>query len=143
MCEWKSGQDIADGKLTFAIAFFTLPAGPLADRWSRRKVVSLGGLSYGVGMIICAFSDRLAVFILGRVIAGAGQGFFFSTAGLWQVETAPKKVGPSGEMRLKSDSREDRGDESAVLPSEYSTNPELKVDWTCGRILCLLWHNQA
>jgi hypothetical protein len=94
-------------------------------------------------MIICAFSDSLAIFILGRIIAGAGLGFFFSTAGLWQVETAPKKVGRQGEPPLKSDSRQDRGDESAVLASECSANPELTADWTCGRILCLLWHGQA
>jgi predicted MFS family arabinose efflux permease len=78
--------------MLFTIFLATPPAGPLAEYFSRRRVTSFGGMLYGVGMILCACAPGVGMFLAGRLVAGAGQGLFFSTSAIWQVESAPKEV---------------------------------------------------
>ncbi|CAD6578301.1 MAG: hypothetical protein TREMPRED_002150 [Tremellales sp. Tagirdzhanova-0007] len=78
--------------LLFTVIPATFVAGPLADHLGRCRVISLGGLIYAAGMGICSGADGVAMFLVGRLLAGAGQGLFFSTAGVWQIESAPKAI---------------------------------------------------
>lgn len=108
-------RDLSDE--TCQLLFTALPAsfiaGPLADRYSRLRIITLGGAVYAAGMAICAGANGVPLFLVGRLIAGIGQGLFFSTAAVWQVECAPKQVatsigrgGRSADPR--ADQREDR-----------------------------------
>lgn len=56
-----------------------IPAGVLLDRFGSRRMVSLGLLIMGVGQIIVALADSVAVAIPGRMILGAGDAFIFSS----------------------------------------------------------------
>jgi DHA1 family bicyclomycin/chloramphenicol resistance-like MFS transporter len=55
-----------------AFAFGQLLAGPLSDRFGRKRLV-LGGLAvFAAGSVLCAFADTLSFLILGRVIQALG-----------------------------------------------------------------------
>ena len=88
--------------MLFAVIPATFVAGPLADHLGRCRVISIGGLIYAAGMSICTGADGVAMFLVGRLLAGAGQGLFFSTAGVWLIESAPKVVSghPMSQQRL-------------------------------------------
>ena len=56
-----------------------IPAGVLLDRFGSRRMVSLGLIVMGIGQIIMALTDSVAVAIPGRMILGAGDAFIFSS----------------------------------------------------------------
>ena len=71
------GLDLSQiGILLFLWSVMTLlleiPSGALADRWSRRKMLILSGLSFSVCYLIWLFSHSFSLFLL---------GFFFRTIG--------------------------------------------------------------
>lgn len=51
-------------------------AGRLADAVGRTKGISLGGLIFGLGAALQAAAVHLAMFLVGRVIEGIGEGIF-------------------------------------------------------------------
>jgi DNA-directed RNA polymerase III subunit RPC2 len=63
--------------VTGAIASFF--GGRLADVLGRGLAVSLGGFIFGIGAALEAAAMHIAMFTVGRVIAGVGEGFFLST----------------------------------------------------------------
>ncbi|KXJ94823.1 general substrate transporter [Microdochium bolleyi] len=68
-----------------------LIVGNLADRYGRTRVIVVGSAIFGVGSAIetCAF--HLPVFIVGRLIKGAGEGCFLSTVYVLTAELSPAK----------------------------------------------------
>jgi MFS family permease len=54
-------------------AFF---AGRVADAVGRAKSISLGGLIFGLGAAFEAGAVHLAMFVVGRIVAGVGGGLF-------------------------------------------------------------------
>jgi MFS family permease len=56
-------------------AFFSFFTGPVTRIGGRKLVMILGGASFCVGAILCAFAQDLAMLIIGRVCLGAGVGF--------------------------------------------------------------------
>lgn len=54
-------------------------AGHLADRAGRVRAMALGGCIYGIGATIEAAAVHIAMLVIGRSIAGVGQGLFLST----------------------------------------------------------------
>src|SRR5918997_5546847 len=55
-------------------AFVTeVPAGALADRWSRRGVLVLAGVLQAVGFVVWTAAPALAAFAIGFVIWGASS----------------------------------------------------------------------
>jgi len=56
-------------------AFFTFFTGPISRIGGRKLVMIMGGASFCVGAILCAFAQDLAMLIIGRVCLGAGVGF--------------------------------------------------------------------
>lgn len=53
-------------------------AGGIQDRISRKKTISLGCALFSLGSAISAGSTVLGVLVLGRCIAGTGEGLFLS-----------------------------------------------------------------
>lgn len=47
---------------------------------------------YAIGMTLAGAARSVPMKLVGRLLGGVGQGLFFSTAGVWQVESAPSRV---------------------------------------------------
>ncbi|KAL0044379.1 hypothetical protein WJX82_003170 [Trebouxia sp. C0006] len=69
-------------------AFFTFFTGPVTRIGGRKLVMILGGASFCVGAILCAFAQDLAMLIIGRVCLGAGVGFANQAVPLYLSEIA-------------------------------------------------------
>lgn len=73
-------------------ALAALVAGILADRYGRKPLVILGAVIYGIGAAIECGSVVLAMFIVGRLIKGVGQGLFLSTVYVQVSEISPART---------------------------------------------------
>lgn len=61
--------------------------------WGRRPTIIMGCVVFAVGCILeIAPQDILALFVIGRLVAGAGVGFISAIIILYMSEIAPKKV---------------------------------------------------
>nr|POE87907.1 sugar transporter stl1 [Quercus suber] len=58
----------------------------LGDRFGRRDIIILGLLCLLIGKTVQTSSFSLAQYIVGRFIAGTGNGFIASTVPAWQAE---------------------------------------------------------
>ena len=56
-------------------AFFSFFTTPITKVGGRKLVMMLGGASFCIGAILCAFAQDLAMLIIGRICLGAGVGF--------------------------------------------------------------------
>lgn len=65
---------------TVAYAASTILAGAMGDRSGRRQVFALGILLFGIASMTAALSHSLAVFLVARVIQGAGAGAVYPNA---------------------------------------------------------------
>lgn len=70
-------------------ALAALVAGILADRYGRKQLILSGALFYGCGAAIECGSVALAMFIVGRLVKGVGQGLFLSTVYVQISEISP------------------------------------------------------
>ncbi|KAJ5587125.1 uncharacterized protein N7459_002890 [Penicillium hispanicum] len=61
------------------------------DRIGRRMSLVIGGLIVVLGTILQVSSYSRAQFIVGRIVAGLGNGMNTSTLGIYQSETCPAK----------------------------------------------------
>lgn len=84
-------QGIVVSSILLTGSLFSVIAGPLADRISRTRLISLGALVFAAGEGLCVGAQRgqLAAFIAGRCLAGAGEGLFLSTITTYICEIAP------------------------------------------------------
>ncbi|KAF2133665.1 general substrate transporter [Dothidotthia symphoricarpi CBS 119687] len=67
-------------------------AGRVADAVGRTKGISLGGLIFGFGVVLQAAAVHLAMFIVGRVIEGIGEGIFLGNLVVYICEIAPPRL---------------------------------------------------
>ena len=68
------------------VSFF---AGTLADTVGRPRAVTVGSCIFGLGAAIEAGSIHIAMFIVGRIIIGIGNGLSLSTIVVYICELAP------------------------------------------------------
>lgn len=54
-------------------------AGPIADMLGRPKNIAIGALIFGLGAALEAGAVTIAMFIVGRVIEGIGEGLYLGT----------------------------------------------------------------
>lgn len=64
-------------------------AGSLADAYGRLRVVSSGAMLFGVGALLQATATSLAQLLLGRTIAGLGEGVYLSNMAVYISEISP------------------------------------------------------
>jgi MFS family permease len=73
-----SVSDATVGLLPLAVIFITgilaLPAGNLADRWSRRNILVLGAVIWGSAGIFASAARSFVQLFLTRALLGVGQG---------------------------------------------------------------------
>lgn len=73
-------------------ALAALVAGVLADRYGRKRLILSGAMFYGVGAAIECGSVALAMFIVGRLVKGVGNGLFLSTVYVQVSEISPARA---------------------------------------------------
>ncbi|RAH51276.1 general substrate transporter [Aspergillus brunneoviolaceus CBS 621.78] len=90
-----SFSSIVHGLVVSAIlipaAFSSFFGGKLADWVGRPRAISLGALIFGVGAAIEAGAVHLAMFIVGRVVEGLGEGLYLGTLVVYICEISPPK----------------------------------------------------
>jgi sugar porter (SP) family MFS transporter len=72
-------------------ALAALIAGILADRYGRTRMIAIGSIVFGIGAALETASFRLAMFIVGRLVKGVGEGIFLSTVYVQVCEISPAK----------------------------------------------------
>ena len=95
----KYGWDKNDVVLTFSIAVFvfafsTIFSGRLQDKIGPKKVATIGGILYGVGLMLSSTASTLTqLYIYYGIIAGAGVGFAYVCPLSTCVKWFPEKKG--------------------------------------------------
>ncbi|PLB50107.1 putative transporter [Aspergillus steynii IBT 23096] len=79
--------------------FASLFSGILSDRLGRTRLLAIGSFVFTIGVTMEASASHLAVFLLGRLVAGIGEGLFLSTLVVYICEISPAKYrGPLASM---------------------------------------------
>ncbi|GAA5996737.1 uncharacterized protein JCM10292_003172 [Rhodotorula paludigena] len=75
-------------------AFTGMLAGNIADKISRKYSISVGAAIFAVGSALSAAStgDSLAMLLVGRCIAGLGEGLFLGCTGVYLTEISPRHL---------------------------------------------------
>lgn len=60
-------------------------AGRVADVLGRPRAIAIGALIFGLGAAMEAGAVRLAMFIVGRCVEGAGEGLYLGTLVVWVI----------------------------------------------------------
>ena len=88
--------DLTKAQLGFSVASLTLTstlammvAGPLSDRFGRRKILFAAALLYAVSAVGSAFAPSFALLVVARMIGGFGVGASLIIAPLYIAEIAP------------------------------------------------------
>ncbi|KAH6659848.1 general substrate transporter [Truncatella angustata] len=88
-----SQQSLFTSMLSCGTFFGALIGGDIADFIGRRPTIIAGCFVFTVGCIMqIASTSQEALFVIGRLIAGAGVGFISAVVILYMSEIAPKKV---------------------------------------------------
>lgn len=66
-------------------------AGQLADRFGRIKIILAGAVLLGIGTILQGTANGLPQFLVGRALAGLGEGVYLSNVSVYICEIAPAK----------------------------------------------------
>ena len=78
--------------LTLTATIAMLLAGPLSDRYGRKKVLSMAAVVYAVCAIMSAVSPTFTFLIIARMIGGFGVGASLIVAPMYIAEIAPSRV---------------------------------------------------
>jgi MFS family permease len=66
-------------------------AGHFADKYGRLKVLMSGGIIFAIGTILEASAYNLSQFLVGRALAGLGEGVYVSIMSVYITEIVPVK----------------------------------------------------
>ncbi|MFD7136335.1 MFS transporter [Streptomyces sp. NPDC059894] len=78
---------------TFGMLLGALTAGTVADRIGRKKLMVVCVIVFSLASAVCAIADSVAVFGLGRTVAGIGLGGLLPTAISMVSDYAPRGRG--------------------------------------------------
>ncbi len=90
---------LSKAQLGFSVASLTLTAtlammaaGPLSDRFGRRRILFFASILYAISAIASAFAPSFTVLVIARMIGGFGVGASLIIAPLYIAEIAPPEV---------------------------------------------------
>ncbi|MBU1926380.1 MAG: sugar porter family MFS transporter [Gammaproteobacteria bacterium] len=69
-----------------------LIAGPLADRFGRRRIISVSAIIFIVGILLLVSSHHFIGILIGRLIEGIGVGIITVIIPLYLAESAPSSI---------------------------------------------------
>lgn len=72
-------------------ALMQVPAGFLADRFGRMKVLIAGYILFGIGTLMSGLVTGLGIFLIVRAITGIGEGSYYSPQYAVSSDILPKK----------------------------------------------------
>lgn len=88
-----STKSLMTSILSCGTFFGALIGGDVADFLGRRPTIIYGCVIFSLGCVLQALStNQLALFVLGRLVAGLGVGFVSAVIILYMSEVAPRKV---------------------------------------------------
>jgi MFS transporter, OFA family, oxalate/formate antiporter len=92
---WKLNSVAITFSITsFALAFSTLFAGKLQDKWGLRRVIGCAGLVFGAGLILSSqVSSLWMLYILVGVVVGAADGTAYITSLSNLIKWFPERKG--------------------------------------------------
>lgn len=77
----------------FAVAIFAsllgIPAARIADRGSRRRIISIGVITWSAATVLCAASQSVWQLFIARMLVGVGEAFFYPAALSLIADVAP------------------------------------------------------
>lgn len=82
----------AVSSLTLTATLAMIFAGPLSDRFGRKKLLSVAAALYAVSAIASAFAPTFLLLVLARMIGGFGVGASLIIAPMYIAEIAPSKI---------------------------------------------------
>ena len=82
----------AVGSLTLTSTLAMLVAGPLSDRYGRKKILSLAAILYAVSAISSALAPTFTLLVIARMIGGLGVGASLIIAPMYIAEISPAKI---------------------------------------------------
>ncbi|KAK8002175.1 hypothetical protein PG991_014397 [Apiospora marii] len=66
-------------------------AGKVADRLGRSRGIAIGSLVFGLGAALEAASVHIAMFVVGRIVEGVGEGLYLGTLVVYICEVSPPR----------------------------------------------------
>jgi sugar porter (SP) family MFS transporter len=82
----------AVSSLTLASTIAMMIAGPLSDRWGRRRVLTIAALMYAFSAILSAIAPNFIFLVVARMIGGLGVGASLIIAPMYIAEISPAKI---------------------------------------------------
>ncbi|GAA5828870.1 hypothetical protein JCM11251_005903 [Rhodosporidiobolus azoricus] len=67
-------------------------AGNVSDKLSRKRTIALGSAIFAIGSVLSASAYSLSQLIVGRCVAGAGEGLFLGCLGVYLCEISPRHL---------------------------------------------------
>jgi len=81
----------AVSSLTLTATLTMMIAGPLSDRWGRKRVLSLAAVLYALSAILSAVAPSFVFLVIARMLGGFGVGASLIIAPMYIAEIAPPK----------------------------------------------------
>ena len=82
----------AVSSLTLTATLAMMIAGPLSDRFGRKRLLSIAAVLYAISAIASAFAPSFIFLVVARMIGGFGVGASLIIAPMYIAETAPAKI---------------------------------------------------
>jgi len=70
----------------------SLVSGHIADSFGRLRIISLGAALFGVGALLQGTAFHLPHFMVGRALAGVGQGIYLGNMSVYICEISPARI---------------------------------------------------
>ncbi|MGB0776712.1 MAG: sugar porter family MFS transporter [Flavobacteriaceae bacterium] len=90
MSDWQLG--FAVGCVIFGAMFGNMVAGPLADKYGRKRVLLITAIMFTVSALWSALATSYEGFVIARMIGGVGVGGAILIAPIYIAEIAPPKL---------------------------------------------------
>jgi len=90
MSDWELGFSV--GCVIFGAMAGNITAGPLSDKFGRKKILILTALLFTVSALWSAFATNYISFVIARIIGGIGIGGAILIAPIYIAEIAPPKL---------------------------------------------------
>ncbi|REE80766.1 sugar porter (SP) family MFS transporter [Lutibacter oceani] len=90
MTDWELGFSV--GCVIFGAMAGNITAGPLSDKFGRKKILILTAMLFTVSALWSAFATNYISFVIARIIGGVGIGGAILIAPIYIAEIAPPKL---------------------------------------------------